>query len=236
MNLQDLLRSADMYPLMGEELSPENTQVLNLTATNMGLEALDVLDTDAFCRFVDEQLGGKKYGIGGYMERRELYRRSNVFANNEAFRNIHLGTDIWTGAGAPVYAPLSGKIHSFQDNAGFGNYGPTIILEHKIKDLIFYTLYGHLMRKDLEGLKEGQHVEKGEVICHLGHAEENGNWPPHLHFQIMTDLLGNHGDFPGVSAFEEMNYYRNICLDPDLLIRFSGLQTSFAKQNRQNDS
>jgi len=29
---------------------------------------------------------------------------------------------------------------------------------------------------------EGQHVSKGEVIAEFGMRFENGNWPPHLHF------------------------------------------------------
>jgi len=231
MEQQNLLKNTTPFPLMGEPLTPENTQLLDFTVRNMGLNTLDVLDTPAFSLFVEKQLEGKRYGIGGYMEKRDIYRRSNVFASKEAFRNIHLGTDIWTSAKSPVYTPLEGKVHSFHDNAGFGNYGPTIILEHQLENFTFYTLYGHLMRADLENLQEGQTFEKGEILCHLGEEAENGNWPPHLHFQVMTDLLGNKGDFPGVSAFEEMGFYQNICLDPNLLIRFEGLKEILGKQN-----
>ena len=37
------------------------------------------------------------------------------------------------------------------------------------------------------------------VIARIGTTAENGGWPPHLHFQLITDLLDRHGDFPGVA-------------------------------------
>jgi murein DD-endopeptidase MepM/ murein hydrolase activator NlpD len=43
-------------------------------------------------------------------------------------RNIHIGLDLWIKAGTPILSALDGKIHSFI-SAGFGDYGPTIILE-----------------------------------------------------------------------------------------------------------
>lgn len=211
----------EFFPIMGEKLTAENTLPLDFTAANQALDAVNLGDTAEFDQFVFAQLNsaGKTYGIGGYLENRAIYRRSEVFATESAdFRNIHLGVDIWTEAGAPVFVPYPGKIHSFQDNVGFGNYGPTIILEHQIEGKTLYSLYGHLFRKDLEALKIGQRLEAGELLCHVGPFPENGDWPPHLHFQLMWDLGENWGDYPGVAAEKDLEYYRGNCPDPNWVL------------------
>jgi murein DD-endopeptidase MepM/ murein hydrolase activator NlpD len=164
---------------------------------------------------------GKKYGIGGYLEKRAIYRRSEVFATEEFnFRNIHLGVDIWTKAGSPVYAPLAGTIHSFQDNKGFGNYGPTLILSHDFGEKTLYSLYGHLSSTSLNLLEVGRKVMPGEQICEIGPFPENGDWPPHLHFQLMWELDGNWGDYPGVASEKDLDYYRQNCPDPAPLVGY----------------
>ena len=159
--------------------------------------------------------------MGGYLEKRDIYRRSEVFATaQENFRNIHLGIDIWVSAGSPIFAPLEGKVHSFQDNVGFGNYGPTIILEHQVEGKIFYSLYGHLRQENLQSLELGQVLRAGEEFCQVGPYPENGDWPPHLHFQLIWDLDGNWGDYPGVAAEKDLEYYRQNCPNPAPLIGY----------------
>jgi murein DD-endopeptidase MepM/ murein hydrolase activator NlpD len=130
----------DFFPVLGEKLTPENTLTLDFSAANSALQNLDLADTAVFEKYVFTLLeeSGKTYGVGGYLEKRAIYRRSEVFGSTESsFRDIHLGVDIWTGAGAPIYVPFEGVIHSFQDNVGFGNYGPTIILAHELGDRNF---------------------------------------------------------------------------------------------------
>lgn len=213
----------EFFPIMGETLTAENTLKLDFTAANRELKTINLVDTGDFDRYVFSKLKdkNKKFGIGGYLENRAIYSRSEVFATSEAdFRNIHLGIDIWTQAGAPVFAPLDGKIHSFQDNTGFGNYGPTIILEHELAGKKLFSLYGHLLRSDLEKLKIGKVIKSGDLFCHVGPFPENGDWPPHLHFQLMWDLGDNIGDYPGVAAEKDSEFYRNNCPDPNLILRF----------------
>ena len=212
----------DFFPVMGEKLKLENTVKLDFSPSNPDLEALDLSNTAAFDKYVTHQIqnNGSKYGIGGYLEHRAIYRRSTVFATAEAdFRNIHLGIDIWTEAGASIHSPLEGRIHSFQNNAGFGNYGATIILEHTLFGKTLYSLYGHLFLSDLIGLEVGIGVKAGEIIGHVGPFPENGDWPPHLHFQLMWDLGGNVGDFPGVCSKRDVDNYQAICPDPNLILR-----------------
>ena len=155
---------------------------------------------------------------GGYLERRNIYSTSSNFQVEGMERDIHLGIDIWADAGTPVYAPLSGRIHSFQDNAGFSNYGPTIVLEHSAVEGAFFTLYGHLSRGSLDGLEEGMVFSGGAELCRLGAWEENGEWPPHLHFQVITDMGDWWGDFPGACTAADLDRYREICPDPASLL------------------
>jgi len=79
-----------------------------------------------------------------------------------------LGIDITAIAGTEIFAPLEGSVHSFQNNSSFGDYGPTIILEHNLDGEIFYTLYGHLSLNSLDELSEGKEIKKGQKIAELG--------------------------------------------------------------------
>ena len=132
-----------IFYVMGEPLNAENALFLDFTEANGPLREVDLSDTAAFDGFVFQQLhrAGKTYGYGGYLEKRDIYRRSEVFATaQEDFRNIHLGIDIWVAAGSPIFAPLEGKVHSFQDNVGFGMNGRRMILYHQVEVTIFFSL------------------------------------------------------------------------------------------------
>jgi len=223
-SLKMLLEGVDIFPLMGEHLVQSNTLTMDFSTANLELNNINFSDTTVFNHYVFEKLAStkKKYGIGGYFEHRAIYQRSEVFVTDlEDFRNIHLGVDVWAEAGTAVYAPIDGKVYSFQNNQGFGDYGPTIILKHLLKGEKLYSLYGHLKLTDLENLEVGKPISQGERFCHLGPFPENGDWPPHLHFQLMWDLLGNWGDFPGVCSHREIEKFKNICPDPNLMVGYS---------------
>lgn len=196
----------------------------DFTAANTDLNPDLVADTERFSRWVNQKLADNqcRYGIGGYMEHRTLYSRSILFNVNEDNepRRLHLGVDIWGEAGTPVYAPLPATIHSFNDNNNFGDYGPTIILAHQLDGLQLYSLYGHLSRKNLEGLAVGQTVIANQQIGNLGDMAENGQWPPHLHFQLMLNMEGYRGDYPGVGQYSGKDQYLKNIPDPNLLLKF----------------
>jgi murein DD-endopeptidase MepM/ murein hydrolase activator NlpD len=161
-----------------------------------------------------------KIAFGGYQETRNLYKRSTVFnAKNSEERNIHIGLDLWINASATIYAALEGTIHSFKNNDSLGNYGPTIILQHTIEDFTFHTLYGHLSLESLTDKKVGTVVKKGEKIATLGLPTINGDYAPHLHFQIIIDLEDNFGDYPGVCSQNKVAFYTKNCPDPNLLLK-----------------
>jgi murein DD-endopeptidase MepM/ murein hydrolase activator NlpD len=195
---------------------------LDFTASNTELTAEDFEDTTSFSKWVIKKLQehNARYGIGGYMEHRTIYSRSEHFNTEDEPRRLHLGIDIWADAGTPVYCPIEGRVHSFRDNNNHGDYGPTIILKHQLDDLELYSLYGHLSRKDLKGLKEGQKFEKDQQIGTFGNQDENGHWPPHLHFQLMFDMEGWSGDYPGVAKFSEKEKWLANIPDPNVILKF----------------
>jgi murein DD-endopeptidase MepM/ murein hydrolase activator NlpD len=157
---------------------------------------------------------------GGYNEIRNLYKRSDIFNDTETEeRNIHIGLDLWIKAETKVLAALDGKIHSFNYNTGLGNYGPTIIIEHLIENTKFYTLYGHLSIESIEDIEIGDLVKKGQQIATLGNASVNGDYAPHLHFQIIKDIRDWFGDYPGVCSKNDLEYYLDNCPNPNLLLK-----------------
>lgn len=198
----------------------------NFTASNTELAPEDVNDTTKFSNWVTKKLkdNNSRYGIGGYMEHRTLYASSELFNTADEPRRLHLGVDIWADAGTPVYAPINAVIHSFADNDHFGDYGPTIILKHQLDGLELYTLYGHLNRESLKGLSVGDIVAKGTQIAVFGNEDENGHWPPHLHFQLMFDMEGCYGDYPGVGRYSEKDKYLKNIPDPNIILQFPDIK------------
>jgi murein DD-endopeptidase MepM/ murein hydrolase activator NlpD len=196
---------------------------MDFTANNKELTAEIVNDTNRFIQYINAQLKAAeaKYGIGGYSEQRTLYARSKVFdaKDGEEPRRLHLGIDIWGKPYTRVMAPMDGIIHSYAFNNAYGDYGATIVLSHRLDDISFYTLYGHLSLNSIKNLHEGKSVKQGDVFTEFGIPFENGQWPPHLHFQIILDMQGMKGDYPGVCKNSEREFYLNNCPNPDLILQ-----------------
>jgi peptidoglycan LD-endopeptidase LytH len=210
----------DFHPVVDFDPAKEKLFHFDLTEANKALNADIIADTNLFAEYVNHTLkaNGAKYGIGGYKENRKLYSRSDLFGGEES-RSVHLGIDIWGPAGTPVYAALGGMVHSFAYNDHFGDYGATIILLHQSETVAFHTLYGHLSLADISTLHEGAYITRGQVIGRFGLPAENGNWPPHLHFQIIHNLYLKEGDYPGVCKPSEAEAYLANCPDADLILK-----------------
>jgi len=200
-------------------LSKENLLPLDLSESSPHLEHIDIHNTQQFTDYLFNRVLRGKIGIGGYLEKRGLYQRSEHFrAAEEDFRNIHLGVDLWTAAHTPVFSPLDAKVHSFAYNEGFANYGGTIILEHELNGQPLYSLYGHLSKKSLEHISGFEELKAAQLVGWLGEQHENGSWPPHLHFQLMYNIGNWEGDYPGVCAENEKETYSKNCPNPSLLL------------------
>ena len=212
-----------IQPIVAFNPQREKLLALDFTEQNKSLTTAVIEDVNLFSEYISQQLNeaGALYGIGGDNEHRTVYARSRVFDGvvEEQARCIHLGVDIWGKAGTQVSAPFDATVHSFAFNEAYGDYGATIILSHQIAGASFYSLYGHLALKDLDNLREGKFIHAGEVFAHFGEPAENGQWPPHLHFQLILDMENKKGDYPGVCSLADRNKYLDNCPDPDALLK-----------------
>ena len=161
-------------------------------------------------------------GIGRYNEARLLYT-SPLFGASEnpsdERRTIHLGLDLFAAPDTPIHAPLDGVVHTVAINTAPLDYGPLVILRHTTGEgLEFFTLYGHLARDAFDSLQIGQRIAHGQQFARVGDVHENGGWVPHLHFQIVLDLLDRGSDFPGVAYASQRAVWTSLSPDPNLLL------------------
>lgn len=195
---------------------------LDLSVANTELSRIDIKNPDVFEVYIENHLNknSAKAAFGGYNEERNLYKSSLIFNEEQSDeRNIHIGMDLWIKAGTAVLAALEGTVFGFDFNAGKGNYGPTIILEHRIENQTFYTLYGHLSVESIENIEIGTVFKKGKTLATLGDSSVNGGYSPHLHFQIIKNMEANFSDYPGVCSKKTLDFYLENCPDPNLLLK-----------------
>ena len=221
--------SQDFHNVVPFDPLTDKVSILDLSPANQNFTKEVYATEIAFDAFITSYMDANKakYLIGGYGETRNMYLRSKLFDSNlqqntsltEEPRNLHLGVDIWGPAGTSVMTPLGGMVHSMANNDNFGDYGPTIILQHQIDMFNFYTLYGHMAIDDLKSLRVGQFITRGETFAHFGDYAENGNWPPHLHFQVIVAINEWEGDYPGVCKASEAGNYLANCPNPDLILK-----------------
>jgi murein DD-endopeptidase MepM/ murein hydrolase activator NlpD len=221
--LVTILKQHSFHSVVSFDRQKDKLLRFDFTNNNRELSASLLDDTQKFTRYINDKLSASqaKFGVGGYNEYRELYSRSRVFDsahNDEEPRRLHLGIDIWGKAYSRVMSPLNAIVHSFAFNNNYGDYGATLILTHNLEGCSFHTLYGHLSLNSIKNLREGGNIKSGDVIGEFGIPMENGQWPPHLHFQIIKDLGEWKGDYPGVCKYSERDIYLNNCPDPDLIL------------------
>ncbi|MBW7883124.1 MAG: aminotransferase class III-fold pyridoxal phosphate-dependent enzyme [Caldilineaceae bacterium] len=219
-------RAGTFAPVIDRDLHQEPVHVLDLSVGST-LVTSAMLHTERSDLITAAIIGamaaaGATVGIGRYDEARALYL-GPAFALGDnpttERRTIHLGIDLFVPPGSRIAAPLDGVVHALHDNWARHDYGPVVILRHSTDTgLPFYTLYGHLTRESLDGLREGQTIGAGEPFAAVGAPPTNGDWTPHLHLQIITDLLELGSDFPGVGAPSQRDLWLNLSPDPNLLL------------------
>lgn len=228
MELTEILKAQKDVFVIDGSIPHSAYAALDLSAANASVSPELVSDPGKFSRYIEGLIekAGARAAFGGYVEKRLLYKHSALFnGEDEDERDIHIGLDIWAGAGTPVLAALDAEVHSFDYNAGSGNYGPTIVLKHLVGRNEFYTLYGHLSIESIEDIEIGDRFSKGAEIGRLGYASVNGNYPPHLHFQVIKDMGGNFGDYPGVCSESDLGFYLDNCPDPNWLLKIKHTTT-----------
>jgi len=230
----------ELAPMFDVPLAGDDVHVFDLGvgSTEMGIGAPGDFVTEDLSDLLFGQMtaAGKTVGLGRYDEVRSWYG-GELFAapTDEAprRRTVHIGIDVFLAAGAAVYAPLGGTVVSAAVNPGRLDYGPTLILEHEPEPgLRFWTLYGHLTPDSVEGIAPRQPVRAGERIAAIGDYPVNGDWPPHLHLQLITDRLEFETDFPGVCAPEERDIWMSLSPDPAALMGIDPGQVRAVGLNR----
>ena len=221
-SLTTILQEIENVKVIDAQIDYNQYTPLDLSITNEAFKKLNIDSSKDFEAYIENYLNEKKAKVafGGYKEVRNLYKRSKIFNSlSSEERNIHIGIDLWVKAGTPVLAAIDGFVHCFNYNMGVGDYGPTIILEHHIENQKFYTLYGHLSFESVNHLKVGSFYEKGQQLATLGDSSVNGDYAPHLHFQIIKKLVNNFGDYPGVCSKKDLDHYLENCPDPNILLK-----------------
>jgi 4-aminobutyrate aminotransferase-like enzyme/Ser/Thr protein kinase RdoA (MazF antagonist) len=221
------LRSATFAPVLDADLRSGPIEVLDLSVASPLLQSRNLQEGTLTSLVYTDPFGAQAVqpapvAIGRYDEARAIYMSPNFAVAGSPTgerRTIHLGIDLFMPPQTPVYAPLAGVVHALSNNTARGDYGPVVVLRHAIDDgTPFYTLYGHLTVESLRGLQPGRSIAAGEQVGAIGAPPENGDWPPHLHLQLITDLLELDTDFPGVATPSLRAVYLSLSPDPNTLL------------------
>ena len=198
----------------------------------------EIEDLDLF-QFKIEKLQKQYPGkiiAGGYLEPRSIYS-SNSYDKIGNFgkesRTVHLGLDFWLSSGTKVYSMFDGEVVTSINDKGDKEYGGLLIIKHKVENFEFYTLYGHNTVGSVLKNKIGAKIKKGDIIAEIANFPENGNWAPHLHFQIMLSKLNYKIDFPGVCYFSQIEVWKDLCPNPNLLFKSMDLNHTNDKSNSE---
>jgi 4-aminobutyrate aminotransferase-like enzyme/Ser/Thr protein kinase RdoA (MazF antagonist) len=165
--------------------------------------------------------------IGRYDEDRSCYEGDQFVTDAPESRSVHIGIDLFIDEDTPVRAMLPGVVETVVDNDMPYDYGPTVILRHEAGEAgPFWVLYGHLSRRTLTTVRPGDAVHAGQVVGFIGDHTVNGGWAPHVHIQIITDLMadpehGPDGNFEGAGEPSRMRIWRSIAPDANLLLRLA---------------
>jgi murein DD-endopeptidase MepM/ murein hydrolase activator NlpD len=229
LGLEHLLKKLfiEFTPVLDISNNPKDYTPIDLSVDNTSLQLeLDKNSTSVdWENYMDSYLAlnNKKVAYGGYLEHRFLYERSEYFTQQalDKRRNRHLGVDLWCPTNTGIIAPIHGVVHSYANNTNHGDYGPTIILKHTVDNNVFYTLYGHLSLESIETIQIDQEIKKGECFAYLGASSVNGDYAPHLHFQVIKDMEEKKGDYPGVSSTNDLPFYKKNCPDPNLILNLT---------------
>ncbi len=209
-----------LHPVVGVALDAEAAAVIDWSVTSPEADhPAAAAPMERQIRRVEEAmtLASASVGVGRYGEPRLVYAAPEFAVETNrgpGWRTVHLGVDLSCPAGTAVNALYDGWVERVDDEALDGGYGPVITLRHEPEGSpAFYTLYGHLDGTSIT-LTQGAAVTGGERIATVGAPPGNGNWTPHLHFQVITDLLGIDGPFPGVALPDHWGVWGSLCPSP----------------------
>jgi 4-aminobutyrate aminotransferase-like enzyme/Ser/Thr protein kinase RdoA (MazF antagonist) len=227
------LRSQECRPVgpMPFDLGRAGRIVISLADGAPGMDVAG--DPDAYWAWLQGAMAdaGATVAIGRYDEDRSCYAGDQFVTDAPETRSVHLGIDLFVPADTEVRAMLDGVVETVVDNDLPFDYGPTVIVRHTAGEAgPFWCLYGHLSRRTLTTVEPGEVVRAGQVVGFVGDPTVNGGWAPHVHVQLITDLMvdpladpgtGPDGNFEGAGEPSRMDVWRQIAPDANLLLRFA---------------
>ena len=235
----DYLSQVDAVDVLGTPVSADSACVIDLSVRSPLLRGAPwETDLQEMAEAVQQELcsAKKTIGIGRYGEARLIYNADAFNTGDKATderRTIHLGVDLFAAAGTTVHTPLAGTVYSAVACPAPLDYGHAVVLQHKTDEgAAFFTLYGHLSKESIAKVEAGQRLEAGEQLGWLGCEKENGGWPPHLHLQIMTDMLGNAHDFPAIAPPSQEAVWRDFLPTPNLLLKLPAEMIHVQEQSK----
>lgn len=210
-------------PLLGHDLRTTPVAPIDFSAGSTLISSeSDENAPDELDRRIQRVLAqrGTTIGVGGYGEARLIYHWPNEPKQSEP-RTIHIGLDLSLAAGSPLFAPLDGIVHGFEDADHYHDYGPLIVLRHETDGpdpVTFHTFYGHLTRDSLIGLHTGQLIRRGAEFARIGSAPTNGHWWSHVHVQLITDMLDIPCNVDGAVRASRRAVWESVFPDPNTFL------------------
>jgi murein DD-endopeptidase MepM/ murein hydrolase activator NlpD len=109
--------------------------------------------------------------------------------------HVHHAIDIMEARGTPIHAVVSGTIRKLQ----FSKAGGKTIYQIDERGAYYYY-YAHLDRYAAH-LRDGDHVESGDIIGYVGSTGNASARAPHLHFAVSK-------------VISEKQWWRGIAVNP----------------------
>lgn len=209
-------------PVLEIDLRREACLVLDLSAAGSLLNApgSDNSEPALTARIHDAmRAAGVRIAVGRYDELRPPYASARNPDDPGDPRVVHLGVDVFVEPGMMVHAPIAGVVYDAGESKSALGFGPTVVLRHEIDDgTPFFTLYGHLDPECLSLCPPGRPMAPGAQLGRIGTSDVNAGWTPHLHFQVLTDLLGLGRRIPGVGRLGQRAAWRLLSPNPNLVL------------------
>ena len=225
--LKNTFSLSDLFPTINKTM----VQPVDMSVSSTWIGHKEEFNDLDLLQFKIDQLQKEvptKIIAGGYLEPRALYTSTaydKIGNSGRESRSIHLGIDYWLPELTAIHAILDGEVVIAVNDAGDKEYGGLVVLKHRVEGFHFYTLYGHNTIKSVEKHRIGDVILKGEKVAELANYPENGNWAPHLHFQVLLSLFDYTVDFPGVAYLSQIDVWKSVCPDPNLFFKSEGLKT-----------
>lgn len=213
--------SSTFASILEIDLRHEPCLVLDFSRASPLLNAPDAGNSEpALTARIRRSMGdaGVRVAVGRFDELRLSY---DSLRGDDASdpRVVHLGVDVFVEPGLMVHAPIAGIVHDSGTGKSPLGFGPTVVIRHETGDgTVFFTLYGHLDREAPIVCPPGRAVAPGAQLGRVGTPDVNGGWTPHLHFQVIMDLLGLGRRFPGMGRLTQRDAWRELCPNPNLVL------------------